>query len=201
MCGKSHGKAEETVFDERVFGNASLFQEDTQFSFREEMHVVAGSPAFAKESSDAVKEGLRKQDMEKRDTSVDFDREKAVGCGAVAMFSYAVHFFEKGELLFSVSHMFDHGVGVRNVKTVVREGKVGAIGCLGFDFGIPSSEFVPICFETDGGDIGRITIEPFKEVIVLGVFDSVDPDIKNSSCGRCLGPFQKLEPLSGSAFA
>lgn len=131
------------------------------------MHIVTSGPALADFGNHPIKSRLWEDEVEEREASVDFDGKEAIGRGEVAASSHPLHFSEEGELLGMLSYMFDHGIGVGNIKRVVSEGELCTIGGQGFDLWIALMKFGPVGFEPDGSDISRIAVESFEEIVVV----------------------------------
>lgn len=197
---EGHSESTEAVADEGVVGDASFSQEGAEITTREEMHVVASSPAFANLGRYPVETGFGEEEMEEGEAGVDLDGEMAIGGGEEASLSHSPHFSDERQLALAITHMFDDSIGVSNIEGVVRKGKMSPIGSASSHLGIVSLESVPIFFETDRGDVLWVGVETFEMIVILGIFLGVDSDIDDGRLGCRLGPFQKLEPFPRAAF-
>lgn len=84
--------------------------------------------------------------MEEGDASVYLDREVFIGSGEITSFGHPNQFLEEMFLIFTVADMFDDGIGVADVKSVVGEGERAAVGHDGFDLRIALGESIQAFF-------------------------------------------------------
>ncbi len=167
--GIGHSETTEAVGDEGRVSDTDVREELSQVGYGEERHIVASCPTFTDPGDKAIKVPLGEEEVKERDAGMELDRKMTVGRGEIAPSTDSVELGKEATLVIKVANVFDDGVGVAHIKTILRKGKSPTITRDGRDKRIAGAEtgYLGIASHADRGNFFGMLVKLFE--IVVGI--------------------------------
>lgn len=137
--------------------------------------------------------------MKEGNAGVEFDREVTVGRGEIAPPTDPVELSEEPALVVKVPDVFDDGVRVAHIKTIVGKGENATITGERRYFGVASLKVgnLGIASHTYGRDMVRVIVKLFEIVVGGGILGGIDADIHDGFMWLWSDKLEKLGEFFG----